>query len=157
MDPFAGSGTTLVAAARTRRIGIGYDTDLAYVELATERLDAEQAALSAGGEADPALAGRGHEERHERSLQRAVDEGKKAHDIAKRHLIDAGFAVIREQVRHPSKLAELSFLAEDTLGRRWWVDVAGAYITGGAGAVPDRDGVAARRPPPCPRSVRRGR
>ena len=41
LDPFAGSGTTLVAAARTGRIGVGYDTDDNYVQLAQKRLDAE--------------------------------------------------------------------------------------------------------------------
>ncbi|MYB46048.1 MAG: site-specific DNA-methyltransferase [Acidimicrobiia bacterium] len=43
LDPFMGSGTTLVAAAATDRRGVGYDIDPAYVELARTRLaDLEQ-------------------------------------------------------------------------------------------------------------------
>ncbi|MEZ5229810.1 MAG: site-specific DNA-methyltransferase [Acidimicrobiales bacterium] len=41
LDPFLGSGTTLVAAARAGRIGVGYDTDPAFASLAEQRLDAE--------------------------------------------------------------------------------------------------------------------
>ncbi|MGI9613876.1 MAG: DNA-methyltransferase [Acidimicrobiales bacterium] len=132
VDPFAGSGTTLVAAARTGRIGVGYDTDPNYVSLATERLHDELEAVdepagaSGGDAANRAMA------RIETTLDLAVAEGKKVHDIAKRHLVDAGFIVLGENVRHPSKLLELSFLVEGG-GRRWWVDVGGAFITGNAG------------------------
>ncbi len=38
LDPFMGSGTTLVAAASSNRRGVGYDIDPAYVELARARL-----------------------------------------------------------------------------------------------------------------------
>ncbi len=139
VDPFAGSGTTLVAAARTGRIGIGYDTDPDYVELATDRFEDELARLADGDRIDD-LFGNARAERdqpdegrYERSLRAAVDEGRKVHDIARRHLTDAGFTIVREGASHPSRLADLSFLAEDRTGRRWWIDVAGAYITGSAG------------------------
>lgn len=39
LDPFMGSGTTLVAAERTNRSGIGIDIDPTYVDLATRRLE----------------------------------------------------------------------------------------------------------------------
>ena len=39
LDPFAGSGTTLVAAQRTRRKFIGFDNKPAYIEIAAKRLD----------------------------------------------------------------------------------------------------------------------
>ena len=43
LDPFMGSGTTLVAAAEANRRGVGYDIDQAYVDLARARLaDLEQ-------------------------------------------------------------------------------------------------------------------
>ena len=43
LDPFMGSGTTLVAAAAANRRGVGYDIDPAYVDLARARLsDLEQ-------------------------------------------------------------------------------------------------------------------
>ena len=46
VDPFVGSGSTLVAAARSGRDAVGYDTDPAYVSLALERLAAEAPADS---------------------------------------------------------------------------------------------------------------
>ena len=38
LDPFMGSGTTLVAAKETKRIGVGYEVSPEYVELAKKRL-----------------------------------------------------------------------------------------------------------------------
>jgi site-specific DNA-methyltransferase (adenine-specific) len=43
LDPFLGSGSTAVAAARNDRRYVGYDTDAAYVDIAHERLAAEVA------------------------------------------------------------------------------------------------------------------
>lgn len=40
LDPFCGSGTTCVAARKSDRRYIGYDTERSYVELANERLNA---------------------------------------------------------------------------------------------------------------------
>ena len=47
LDPFMGSGTTAVAAVRTGRHYLGYDTDEAYVKAARERADAEVARVQA--------------------------------------------------------------------------------------------------------------
>jgi len=41
LDPFMGSGSTLVAASRTGRRYVGYDLDAGYVELARARVDDE--------------------------------------------------------------------------------------------------------------------
>ncbi|MFZ0627102.1 MAG: site-specific DNA-methyltransferase [Acidimicrobiia bacterium] len=41
LDPFMGSGTTAVAAKRTKRHFVGFDTDPAYVQMAMERLTGE--------------------------------------------------------------------------------------------------------------------
>ena len=53
LDPFMGTGTTLVAAEREGVQGIGIDIDPAYVAIARERLEAENAAAA------PACRGRG--------------------------------------------------------------------------------------------------
>ena len=42
LDPFVGSGTTAVAAVRTRRYYVGFDTDGRYIELAEERVTDEK-------------------------------------------------------------------------------------------------------------------
>jgi site-specific DNA-methyltransferase (adenine-specific) len=41
LDPFLGSGSTAVAAARNDRRYVGYDTDATYVDIALDRLAAE--------------------------------------------------------------------------------------------------------------------
>ncbi len=41
LDPFLGSGSTAVAAARNDRRYVGYDTDAAYVDIARERITRE--------------------------------------------------------------------------------------------------------------------
>ena len=46
LDPFMGSGSTAVAAVRTGRHFVGYDTDQQYVDAARERVRVEQAAVS---------------------------------------------------------------------------------------------------------------
>lgn len=48
LDPFMGSGSTAVAAVRTGRHFLGYDTDAAYVKLANERIVDERADRAAG-------------------------------------------------------------------------------------------------------------
>ena len=52
LDPFMGSGTTLIAAARLRRAAIGFEVDQKHVEMALQRL-VEPSALSRGSEIEP--------------------------------------------------------------------------------------------------------
>ena len=49
LDPFLGSGSTAVAAVRSRRHFVGYDTEPAYVALAEERVAAEIAVTPTPG------------------------------------------------------------------------------------------------------------
>ncbi len=44
LDPFMGSGSALVAAARLGRRYVGYDLDASYVEIARRRVDGGPAA-----------------------------------------------------------------------------------------------------------------
>jgi site-specific DNA-methyltransferase (adenine-specific) len=41
LDPFAGSGTTLLAAQRSNRVGLGFEMDEGFFEIAEKRLKAE--------------------------------------------------------------------------------------------------------------------
>ncbi|MGE3589354.1 MAG: DNA methyltransferase [Ilumatobacteraceae bacterium] len=139
LDPFAGSGSTIVAAARTGRIGVGYDLDASYLDLAQQRLDAELARVQRVQAAThPTFAQQPLEaqveqleklspdERQDHFQVRAVQEGKRVHDIARRLLADAGFVV--DDTATP-KLVEFNFRAITTSGHRWWVDVSGAFTT----------------------------
>lgn len=45
LDPFMGAGTTAVAAVRTGRHYVGFDTDASYLELAKERIASEREQL----------------------------------------------------------------------------------------------------------------
>ena len=45
-DPFAGSGTTLIAACNNNRIGIGLDIDKHYLEVAKQRIIKETATIN---------------------------------------------------------------------------------------------------------------
>jgi site-specific DNA-methyltransferase (adenine-specific) len=142
LDPFAGSGTTLVAAARTGRIGVGYDTDAGYVALGQKRLDAELARatqrddtlrrieLASPLKQQELLAQLPLEDRQEHFQARAVREGKRAQDIAKLRLQEAGFDNVDQKARHPSGVIEFNFLLTSPDGaRQWWVDVSGAFTT----------------------------
>jgi DNA modification methylase len=145
LDPFAGSGTTVVAAARTGRIGVGYDTEPKYVELAQARLGAEVERMTTlnalnqlefGFEIDTQpdfddrLAALEYEDRQEHFQARAVREGKKAQDIAKSRLVQAGFKAINDKAKHPSGIVEFNFqVTSANADRQWWIDVSGAFTT----------------------------
>lgn len=144
LDPFVGSGTTVVAAARTGRIGVGYDTDPVYIELAERRVAAELDRVDKIAQVTERLeqpeleldlqvqemAQLSHEDRQEHFQARAVREGKKAQDIALSRLRDAGFDIIEEKPKDPSGVLEFNFRVTSPSGAlQWWVDVSGAFTT----------------------------
>lgn len=125
VDPFVGSGTTVVAALRTGRIGVGYDTDPDYIELSEQRLadEFERIDRIAGGDNTST------EERQDQIHPQVRSESRKAADIALRHLEEAGFTTIKNKPKHPSGLVEFEFSARGAGSRNWWIDVAGAFTT----------------------------
>ena len=139
LDPFMGSGSTAVAAVRTGRHYIGFDTDESYVECATARV-AEDTSARGEGYAEPGrtpyrvhlpaipTAGHGGDLR-----ARAVGEGRQAKDLAKILLADCGFVDIRPDVKLAGVGIELSFLAVDQAGSEWAFDVSGAFTSSRAG------------------------
>jgi site-specific DNA-methyltransferase (adenine-specific) len=46
LDPFLGSGSTAIAAARNQRRYVGYDTDPTYIDIAAARIEQESPAAT---------------------------------------------------------------------------------------------------------------
>ncbi len=150
VDPFVGSGTSMVAAARAGRIGVGFDIDPDYIELADRRLAAELDRIAAFEHATQALdhaplpmqgevlAGLSVEDRQEHFQGRAVAEAKKVQHIARRLLEDAGFTSIDDRAKHRSGVVEFTFRigggpgggpGDGDGGWGAWVDVSGGFTT----------------------------
>jgi site-specific DNA-methyltransferase (adenine-specific) len=110
LDPFMGSGSTLVAAARTGRRYAGYDTDPAYVDIARARVAFE----ADGGE---------------RFHDRAAAEGKASQKIAEAVLVEAGFEIVGRNTRIRGTGLSVPFVAVDHAGLSWYFDLCGAFTT----------------------------
>jgi site-specific DNA-methyltransferase (adenine-specific) len=150
LDPFIGSGTTAVAALRTGRHFVGFDTDSDYVALATQRIadERERGRMrmsplrweSTTGNGQPRLfealgsatsASRASANEADPSLvddfqARSVREGRKAREKAHDVLLECGFDQIHDKVSFPCGV-EVNFSAVDSKGRRWLFDVSGAF------------------------------
>jgi DNA modification methylase len=104
VDPFLGSGTTLVAASRTGRRYVGYDLDPEYVAIARERVATEGQRVS----------------------PRAF-EGASAAAIAARTIGAAGFTKVVTDRKVPGTGVTVAFVGEDVLGRPWHFELAGTH------------------------------
>ncbi len=124
LDPFMGSGTTALAAVRTGRHFVGYDTDPGYVSLADARVHDEVEAL----QHQPQVEVRVEPGRKQADDPRA--SGATANDLAAQLLTEAGFEVERARSRHG---AEVTFEATTSDGDSWWVDVVGGFSAGPGG------------------------
>jgi DNA modification methylase len=109
LDPFMGSGSTAVAAVRTGRDYLGFDTDPEYVAAATARAEVEVADEDTGPEG-----------------------GESARFVAADALADAGFTDVEGKFRSPAG-TDFALRAVDGQGRTWYVDVAGGFTTGPSG------------------------
>ena len=103
LDPFLGSGSTVVAAAQLGRRYVGYDLDPAYVGIARRRLEAEGA------------------------RQPDVVDVRGAARIAFDAVRDAGFTEVREDVRVARSGTVADLRAIDATGRTWSFLVAGPH------------------------------
>jgi site-specific DNA-methyltransferase (adenine-specific) len=138
LDPFMGSGSTAVAALRTGRHYVGFDTDPEYVERADARIELERQHLGAG---DGASNSRVHlpavppADEDEDVQARAVREGRLAKDLAKVVLEECGFEDVRVGVKPPGLGIELTYVATDRTGEDWAFDVSGAFTSNRSGLL----------------------
>jgi modification methylase len=136
LDPFMGSGSTLVAAALWDRRYVGYDLDPEYVGIARTRVaealrSAEVLApvptpVTAEGEQRDPESDRPDDENFE---SRATREGKVAQKLAADVLRQAGFEITETNKRIPKTGVSVNFIATDADGRAWFFDVSGAFKT----------------------------
>jgi modification methylase len=113
LDPFMGVGSAAVAAVRTGRHYLGYDTDQGYVDVARRRAaDELEQVVALGGPAEPA--------------------GTKAVEVAAALLRDGGFAV-DDKSRKKVGGVDVTLLATDGAGGEWLVDVVGGFTVGRPG------------------------
>ena len=131
LDPFMGSGSTAVAAVRSERSFVGYDTDRSYVREARRRVEGERErqARAKGRRARVILTARpAPADPAEDSQSRAVREGQRAKEIARAVLSDCEFTEIIEDHRLRNGV-EVNFVATDVKGHRWFFDVSGAFTS----------------------------
>lgn len=131
LDPFAGSGSTAVAALRSGRRFVGYELDPKYQERAEKRIADERTRLDAIDRRR--LRKRTVERPAADNLldaddfqRRATAQGKRAKEIARELLQKSGFVSVDAGPRLRSGV-EVNFVAVDAAGHRWMFDVSGAF------------------------------
>ena len=112
LDPFMGSGSTLVAASRLGRRYVGYDLDPEYAALARQRVADEGTA--------PMV--------NDRKRQALLD-GAGAGTVAAAALDAAGFAITGTDVKIPRSSVSMAFTADDAVGRSWMIEVGGSFLS----------------------------
>lgn len=115
LDPFLGSGTTAVAAARAGRRFVGYETDPSYVELCIERLASEGASRENLGE-------------------RRYGSAGSVKEVAEELISASGFREVERDVVMKNAVG-ISFRARDAGGCPWLFDVAGSFSATGEGGL----------------------
>ncbi|MGH9307016.1 MAG: DNA methyltransferase [Acidimicrobiales bacterium] len=131
LDPFMGSGSALVAAARLDRRYVGYDLDPTYVEIARRRVDEALAPNEPPAQPrhrqpiTPPSASDGEED----FQSRATREGKAAQKLAEEVLVDAGFKDIERNRKFLKTGVTVNFTAKDADGVTWLFDVSGAFTS----------------------------
>jgi DNA modification methylase len=137
VDPFAGSGTTLVAAIRSGRRYLGYDTDAEYVATARERLKEEvrrRAGLRVVGGPAPTADAPGTSVDTSAGgpddfQARASRQGKTAPAVGGGGVGEAGFRISHKSSRLRGLGVTVGFIARDAHDTPWYFDVSGAFTT----------------------------
>jgi DNA modification methylase len=128
LDPFMGSGSALVAAARTGRRYVGYDLDPDYVAIARARV-AEELAELATRDGDGAVLADADR------VDRAVHAKGAILALAEQELVEAGFTIEGHDVKVKGAPVRIDLVASGADGRPWWFDVSGAFTTTRGGLV----------------------
>jgi site-specific DNA-methyltransferase (adenine-specific) len=126
LDPFMGSGSTALAAIRTERHYIGFDTDKEYVALAERRV-AEERALTrrpASGHR-VTVAPRRSEVGGDDTFEHDMARGQKAAELVRRALEESGFERIERNVTYGDLGVGVDFRARDTRGGLWLFELVG--------------------------------
>ncbi len=105
LDPFMGSGSTLVAAAALGRRFVGYDLDPAYVEISRRRV----------GEA--------------LAVAPVIDDGMSAQKSAEQAVTDVGFTVTDRNHKVRKTAVTVDLVATDAAGATWYFDICGSATT----------------------------
>jgi DNA modification methylase len=128
LDPFMGSGSTLVAAARLGRRYVGYDLDPTYIDIAKLRVrDEGVTAVPERAQHDapePEPAGDSVD-----FQARASREGKAAQALAAELLEETGFTIVARNQRVRGTGVVINFIATDAAGVEWYFDVSGAFTS----------------------------
>jgi DNA modification methylase len=134
LDPFMGSGTTLVAAICSGRRYLGYETDAGYVATAKRRVTEELGrrvprAAPGRGRRAPGPAGEGTSV--PRGGHKAEAGPAKARNavqaMAEDVVVAAGFCMTRRGARLRGLGVAVSLVASDVDGAPWYFDVSGAF------------------------------
>ncbi len=126
LDPFMGSGSTAVAAVRSGRHYIGFDTDASYIALATERI-ASEGTSDQPHRAKLTVESAGDESSSTRDPEVARRNGRSARELAEIMIEAAGFTDITTRVKPRGTGVEVDVVAHDPQGRRWGFLVSGGF------------------------------
>ena len=132
LDPFMGSGSTLVAAAMSGRRYVGYDLDPSYVEIARERVaqaarpTVEAPRVRTSSEVRVPTV---DELTADDFQSAATKQGKAAQKLAEEVLEAAGFRIQERNKRIPKTGVTVNFVATDADDGTWYFDVSGAFTS----------------------------
>jgi DNA methylase len=128
LDPFMGSGSTLVAAARKGRRYVGYDLDPTYVDIAKLRVRDEGTVEPPAPHEQP-TPDLGELDFAQSFQARATKEGKAAQNLAEDLLTDVGFEIVAKNQRVRGTGVTINFVAKDQDEQEWYFDVSGAFTS----------------------------
>jgi DNA modification methylase len=132
LDPFMGSGSALVAAARLGRRYIGYDLDSNYVDIARRRVKEAlhlNRPVAEPGRRRTVEAPSIESDNAEDFQSRATKEGKAAQKLAEELLDNAGFRIKERNHRIRKTGVTVNFVATDEEDETWFFDVSGAFTS----------------------------